>query len=54
MFACSATVMIFVSPNVTCFLFVRSRVAVLLNAVPIPCVVFLANWLMLVVGLALF
>ena len=47
-FACSV-----VSPNVTCFLFVRSRVAVLLNAVQIPYVVFRARWVMLAVGFSL-
>ncbi len=35
MFAC-----FIVSPNVTCFLFVRIRMAALLNAVQIPYVVF--------------
>ena len=43
-----------VFPNVTCFLFVRSCVAVLLNAVQIPYVVFCARWVMLAVGFVLF
>ncbi len=41
------------SPNVTCFLFVRIRVAALLNAVQIPYVVFRARWVMLAVSFLL-
>ena len=50
-FACSMSIVL---PNVTCFLFVRSLVAVLLNAVQNPYVVFCARWVMLAVGFVFF
>ena len=51
MFACSMSIVLL---NVTCFLFVRSRVAFLLNAVQVPYVVFCARWVMLAVDFVLF
>ena len=51
MFACSMSI---VFPNVTCLLFVRSCVDVLLNSVQNPYMVFCACWVMLSVGFVLF